>query len=104
MRDINTHLAAVRDRIQGQAMRVGNVETQAHPTRVGGESRFAMRAVDKAQMRWILSQVAAQEHSEQPARHHKVRAVFLKNIALRPLALVCRQRLPQAPHLRLRHV
>ena len=46
--DINTHLATACDRIQGQAVRVGNVEAQGHSTRVSGECRFAMRAVDKA--------------------------------------------------------
>ena len=79
---INTHLATARDRIQGQAVRVGNVEAQGPSTRVSGERRFAMRAVNKAQMRRVLSQVATQKHPEQPARHHKVRAVLLKDIAL----------------------
>ena len=102
--DINTHLATARDRIQGQAVRVGNVEAQGPSAGVSGKRRFAMRAVDKAQMRRVLSQVAPQKHPEQPARHHKVRTVFRKDIALCPLALIGRQYVPQALHLRLRHV
>ncbi len=102
--DINTHLATACDGIQGQAVRVGNVEAQGHSTHVSGECRFAMKTIGKAQMLWLLSQVAPQKHPEQPARHHKVRTVFLKDITLRPLTLIGRQRLPQAPHLRLRQV
>jgi hypothetical protein len=83
---------------------MGNIEMHGRSVRVGGKRRFAMGAIGKVQMPRVLAQVAAQKHPEQPACHHKVRTVFLKNIALCPLPLVCRQRVPQAPYLRLRHV
>ena len=76
--DINPHLATACDRIQGQAVRVGNVEAQGPSTRVSGKRRFAMRAVDKAQMRRVLSQVATQKHLSSPRATTKCVRSFSK--------------------------
>ena len=76
--EIDADLATTSNRIKGDTLGMGEIETDRIPARVSGQGGLPMRAVAKRHGFRRFFEVAAEDLPERPARDDKALAIGLK--------------------------